>query len=162
DHGPPVPEDLGADLLRDDRTVCRDRAALRCTYTAFQPQIGRVTGRLAHSAPPEEALLLDEIVQPGLSTLGWGKALTSPAPLSQVWERGERALALSAPLSQVRDRGESADAPVVLQRAEERERSRDVVVGYDQGPTELVVNVVADLAETLLDLRVRPTLERPP
>ena len=47
---------------------------------------------------------------------------------------------------------------MVLQRPEEHERARQVVVGHDQRHAHLVVDVVGDLAEPLPDRPVAPAL----
>ena len=50
---------------------------------------------------------------------------------------------------------------VVLERADEGERSRDVVVGHDQRAIEALMHVIFDRPELSDDALIGPVLERP-
>ena len=59
-------------------------------------------------------------------------------------------------------RREIGARPVILERADECESSRDVIVGDDQRTVQPLVDIVLDLAEFMHDPLICPTLERPP
>ena len=126
---PPVGEDLRANLLRHRAAVQGDRTAGRRRVSLPQPQPGGVLGGAAHAAPPQDGLVLDDVVEPGLADLA---------------------------------RAQGRIVTVVLQRPEENERARQVVVRHDQRHAHLVVDEVGDLAETFPDRRVAPALHRAP
>jgi hypothetical protein len=58
-------------------------------------------------------------------------------------------------------RGNIWPHPVVLERANKRECSGDIIVGHDQRTVEPVVDIIFDGAELLDDAAIRPVLERP-
>ena len=51
---------------------------------------------------------------------------------------------------------------MILHRADERERSRDVVIGHNQGAVEPIVDIIFDRSELAQDARMGPILERAP
>src|SRR5271170_2486009 len=58
-------------------------------------------------------------------------------------------------------RGEVRPRPMVLERADEGERSGDVVISYNQRAIEAIVNVIFDRSELSDDALIGPVLERP-
>ncbi len=83
-HRPAVDEDLRPDLLGHGLAVQRDGAAAWRGNAGLQAQVGRVLGRAADAAPPEDRTFLDDVVQPGLSDLLGGQ-------LARITIVGERA-----------------------------------------------------------------------
>ena len=66
---PAVDEDLRADLFGDSLSVGRDRPRMRGRQTALEIEPGRVLGRIAVAAPPQDRSLLDDRVEPRLADL---------------------------------------------------------------------------------------------
>ena len=64
---PAVDEDLRTDLLRHRPAVQRDRAAGWRRMPLVQAQPGGVLGGAAHPAPPQDGLVLDDVVEPGVA-----------------------------------------------------------------------------------------------
>ena len=69
DHGPPVYEDLGPNLLSHDLAVQGHRTALRGGSAFFQTQVGCMLGRVSHPSPPQDRAFFDYVVQPALPDL---------------------------------------------------------------------------------------------
>ncbi len=59
-------------------------------------------------------------------------------------------------------RTEVAAVGVVRQRAQERERAGDVIIGDDQRLSEALMDVAGHLAQLSHDALIRPAFERPP
>ena len=74
-HGEAFDEDLSADLLCHRPAVLPDGAAHRGVDPVHQVQVRRVLGRPAQAAPPEDGLVLNDVVAPGLADLGGGEVL---------------------------------------------------------------------------------------
>ena len=68
-HGPTVDEDLGANLLGHHLAIQRHRAAAGCGDALLQAQKGSVLSGVAHTAPPKDRALFDNVVQPTLPDL---------------------------------------------------------------------------------------------
>ena len=89
-HRPPVDEDLRADLFGDHLAVRGHRTAAGRLDAFLQPQVGRVLGRVAETAPPQHGAVLDEVVEPGLPDLRRGQVGVAAVILERPQER-ERA-----------------------------------------------------------------------
>ena len=64
---PAVDEDLRADLFGDGLPIGRDRSRMRSRHAALEVEPGRVLGRIAVAAPPQDGSLLDDRVEPSLA-----------------------------------------------------------------------------------------------
>ena len=69
DQRPSVDEDLRPDLFGDRLPVGRDRTRKRRLDAAFEVQPGRMLGRIAVAAPPQDRSALDDRVEPRLTDL---------------------------------------------------------------------------------------------
>jgi hypothetical protein len=134
-HRPAVDEDLRSDLLGQHLAAVRRRPGLGRPHPVLQAQERGVLHRYADAAPPVGRPLLDDVVQPRLPDLR---------------------------------RRQVTPVTVIRQRAQEREGPGDVVVRDDERVLALrrldrrvAGDVAPDLAEPVLDLPVRPLLERP-
>ena len=89
DQGPAVNEDLGTNLLGHHLAVGLDRAAVRPVDAALEAQVGRVLGRVAEPAPPEDGAFLDQVVEPGAADVACGQILLEVVVLHRP-HKGER------------------------------------------------------------------------
>ena len=71
-HGIGIHEDLGADLLGNHRAVQRHAAALGCGNAFLQAKVSGVLCRISKAAPPEDGLVLDDVIEPGFTDLPRG------------------------------------------------------------------------------------------
>ena len=71
DHGPTVDEDLRSNLFSDNLAILGDRSARGGSDPIAQVEVGRMLGRVPHPSPPENRAQRQDVVQPGLTDLGW-------------------------------------------------------------------------------------------
>ena len=90
DHAPAVDEDLRPDLFGHHPPVERHRAALRRGDALLEPQVGGVLGGIAQPAPPQDRLVLDDVVQPGAPDLFAAQVVAAGVVLERA-DEGERA-----------------------------------------------------------------------
>ncbi len=87
-HGPTIDEDLRADLLGNDLAVQRRRPAVRRGDARFEAQVGGVFSGASQAAPPQDGLVLDQVIEPGLADLRGGD-LAREAVVGQCADEGE-------------------------------------------------------------------------
>ncbi len=83
DHRPAIDEDLRADLLGNHLSIQRNRATCWCRDATFEAQKSGVFGRITQATPPQNRAALNNIVEPGLTDLCWGKVKS----IAIIWER---------------------------------------------------------------------------
>ena len=68
-EGPPVNENLCANLFSNGRAIGGDRAALGSGNALLEIQPGGVFGRVPTAAPPEDRAFFNDVIQPRLADI---------------------------------------------------------------------------------------------